>query len=480
MQNLLFLIIFSLISTINLKFETENIDFFIELTATDDCYIWNNNTIALRTNITNPISIFNSSDYENIAFDIGIKEYNKDIIINMKCHLWKPKEDNCLAICDIEKEPLIKEFYHFTINSIIAYKNKKIKFISKTYSYLDSQGPNVPFIYSNQQVIDLNDEKDFYYFYYKTGAIQETNLILDSTRELYMLPVDNCDVKQRDMICKVSKKKIESFLIYNDGSYKATIVAIFIGKDYDIKKNPFTYTIEISKKEIQKTNIYVEVKRMLTPPNASTDYLAYETNVTNIDILRTKNSVFIFTGESGNYQTSCFFKKNEDDTPLLLVCVVGNNYGTYRLKKVNHLSLDLIDYKYNFTLTYQNEESFTRKEHGDYILVTYPEVLDFTSKKELNFTIDGYIYDCGKLTLSPKSGNLKCEFGRYHSFVQCIVPKSHFKGEKSGYYYLHYPDSLGDISLYYEANPFKVILSGSFNYYNINKIICILSLLLFL
>ena len=169
--------------------------------------LWNNNTIALRTNITNPISIFNSSDYENIAFDIGIKEYNKDIIINMKCHLWKPKEDNCLAICDIEKEPLIKEFYHFTINSIISYKNKKIKFISKTYSYLDSQGPNVPFIYSNQQVIDLNDEKDFYYFYYKTGAIQETNLILDSTRELYMLPVDNCDAKQRDMICKVSKKK---------------------------------------------------------------------------------------------------------------------------------------------------------------------------------------------------------------------------------------------------------------------------------
>ena len=38
MQNLLFLIIFWLISTINLKFETENIDFFIELTATDDCY----------------------------------------------------------------------------------------------------------------------------------------------------------------------------------------------------------------------------------------------------------------------------------------------------------------------------------------------------------------------------------------------------------------------------------------------------------
>ena len=70
MKNLLAFIILFLISNINLKLEKENIDFFIELTATDDCYIWNNNTIALRTNLTNPIAIFNTSEYENITFDI--------------------------------------------------------------------------------------------------------------------------------------------------------------------------------------------------------------------------------------------------------------------------------------------------------------------------------------------------------------------------------------------------------------------------
>ena len=56
----------------------------------------------------------------------------------MECLLWKPKEDNCLAICDIEKEPLIEKSSYFTINSIVPYKNKKIKFYSK--KIIDAKG----------------------------------------------------------------------------------------------------------------------------------------------------------------------------------------------------------------------------------------------------------------------------------------------------------------------------------------------------
>ena len=98
-----------------------------------------------------------------------------------------------------------------------------------------------------------------------------------------------------------------------------------------------------------------------------------------------------------------------------------------------------------------------------------------------NFTIYGVIsliFD--KLTLNPKLGYLKCELSRYYQTAQCIVPKSHFQGEKSGYYYLHYNDSLGVESIFYEVDSFKVILSGSIISFKIKKVICILSLLLFL
>ena len=179
MRNLLALIILSLIYNINLKLEDANYDFIIKVEKALDCYIWNNNTIALRTNITNPIDIFDTSDYESVIFDIRLKQYDKDIIINMKCHLWKPIIDKYLALCDIEKEPRIEPFYPYEIDSIFLYKNKKIKFYAE--SSIGSNCANVPFIYSGKQNIDLNDEKDFYYFKFKTGAIQDTNLFVVGT-----------------------------------------------------------------------------------------------------------------------------------------------------------------------------------------------------------------------------------------------------------------------------------------------------------
>ena len=108
-------------------------------------------------------------------------------------------------------------------------------------------------------------------------------------------------------------------------------------------------------------------------------------------------------------------------------------------------------------------ESFTIKEKGARIIAKYPDVLDFSSKDELNFTVYGYLYDLkGNLTLNPKIDNVKCEhgYGGYLLF-HYTVPKSHFKGETSGYYYLYYTNSFGEKSIFYEVTPFKVILSGS-------------------
>ena len=214
MRNLLALIIFSLIYDINLKLEETEYDFIIKVEDSADSYIWNNNTIALRKNITNPIDIFDTPDYENVIFNIGLKKYDKDIIINMKCHLWKRKYDDYIAICDIEKEPQIEPFLSYKIDSLFLFKNKKIKFY--TESTVVSDCTNVPFIYFNKQTIDLNDEKDFYYFKFKTGAIQDTNLFVIDTKpsESYLVAFDKCDIKQRDMTCAMSRKKIESLLGY--------------------------------------------------------------------------------------------------------------------------------------------------------------------------------------------------------------------------------------------------------------------------
>ena len=239
----------------------------------------------------------------------------------------------------------------------------------------------------------------------------------------------------------------------------------------------------MTKKPMKKENLYIEIKRLMSPSIISLIYAAYETNVTSIDILRTRNTIFEFKRKSDNsdYTLECYFKKNEDNTPLILICSIYNEYSELSLNKIKYLSMNFIDYKYNFFITYQNEEWFKRKGRGENIWAKYPDILDFTSKNETNFTIHGVIsliFD--RLTFNPKFGYLKCEISRYYQTAQCIVSKSHFLGEKSGYYYLHYNDSLGVESIFYEVAPFKVILSGSIISYNIKKVICILSLLLFL
>jgi len=245
MRNLLTLIILSLISNINLKLEEVKVDYVIKVKNSFDCHIWNNNTISLRTNITNPIAIFDTSDYESVIFDIGLKKYNKDIIVNMKCHIWKPKEDNYLALCDIEKEPQIEPFSSYEIDSIFSFKNKQIKFYSE--STITSHCANVPLIYSDKQIIDLNDEKDIYYFKFKTGAVQDTNLIALASKpyESNFFPFDNCEVKERDMTCTLSERKLESLLTYYEGNYKASLITIYFANKYSLKYNPSAFSIEI-------------------------------------------------------------------------------------------------------------------------------------------------------------------------------------------------------------------------------------------
>jgi hypothetical protein len=53
--------------------------------------------------------------------------------------------------------------------------------------------------------------------------------------------------------------------------------------------------------------------------------------------------------------------------------------------------------------------------------------------------------------------NLECEKKR--DFLICILPKSHFEGQKSGYYFPKYVNDLNEEYIFYTNPPFKVILN---------------------
>jgi hypothetical protein len=53
--------------------------------------------------------------------------------------------------------------------------------------------------------------------------------------------------------------------------------------------------------------------------------------------------------------------------------------------------------------------------------------------------------------------NLECEKKR--DFLICILPKSHFEGQKSGYYFPKYVNDLNEEHIFYIVPPFKVIIN---------------------
>ena len=64
------------------------------------------------------------------------------------------------------------------------------------------------------------------------------------------------------------------------------------------------------------------------------------------------------------------------------------------------------------------------------------------------------------ITLNEKEEDLNCEITQ-NMLLRCTVPKSHFKGMESGYYFTKHTNHLNGKSTSYEGIPIKVILDDS-------------------
>ena len=90
-----------------------------------------------------------------------------------------------------------------------------------------------------------------------------------------------------------------------------------------------------------------------------------------------------------------------------------------------------------------------------------PDVLDFTSTNSsvIVFIFNDDHFGFWELTFNQNSSYLLCDKSK--NTLTCIVPKSHFKGKESGYYFLMHTNHLNNLSYLYEVSPIKVILPES-------------------
>ena len=228
---------------------------------------------------------------------------------------------------------------------------------------------------------------------------------------------------------------------------------------YLVPKVKIRYAID------KKIDVFIGINKLKENINERDTTLAYETNVTDISNVITDLEAFEldFINENGQESTeSCSFRKY-DENPLFIVCFISEN-GTNWLKEITEEKIyNEINVKYNFRIqpVKNTEEIYYERESGSFIFYLYPEILNFTQTESL---IIEYLIESPNslngITFNENSQDLNCEtIGK--GIKRCIVPKSHFIGKTSGYYFTKHINHLSKKSTNYEVSPVKVILEDS-------------------
>jgi hypothetical protein len=382
-------------------------------------------------------------------FEITISEQYK-----AACGIWKQENRHFLVFCNID-ESIPEGEYSLNLDGIsFKYKKYNITLKASQLFTFKKLNENIIDLYSSKQTIILKEDKEIYDL--KFGIVSYNNEMLIIN---YQHILENCKQVNNELICPITKSKLEEILTPAINENK---IYLEYFNPNSTKRGRFNLISPIEVKTfIPKKDIYVGITKLVENIAEHDTLIAYKTNVTDISNVRTDLESFSlkFENRDGEKGSSCSFRKYENN-PLLLVCWVKD--GVFWLKEIKEeIILDNINIKYNFRIQPVNNIKkiiSDRGEKGSFIMFLYPEILDFT--KEDILTVDYVIENPNSLTgitLNEDAEDLICEtLGRRTK--RCKVPRSHFNGKESGYYFTKHANHLDGKSYSYEAPPIKIIL----------------------
>ena len=415
-------------------------------------FIGKNGVIDFVTNFNYTTKIFNETDIEEkIVFNTSItdEENNK---YEVTCRLWTPLNDYIRIFCSLNEN--LKRLYQEVILEEInfTYKDYNIYIIPEEYKmvYPETFDYEFPFLYSENQTIYLDDEKDSYELRFKYLYYNNEFIYLKLNSDDYFV-LDNCQLNEKEIICNIEKKKLQENLS-TLGEYSLYFY-IDKGKYYKFKS---VLSINIKyRKTIVKEKLDVSITKLLSNTSDYVGAIAFETNVNSDKIPDLVTDTTFSVDFNGSFE--CNFRKNYPNN-LLLLCHTTST-GVYYLNiSQNEISLTDIHYKYDFTLL-PNEDNITFSAFYPCIIIynTYPIYIDLTLNESVSlkyFVL--YTFNMNHLRLNPDSDDLQCY--SYVDFLDCELPLSHFKNKASGYYYTYHLNNNGTWQILYDANPIYVKL----------------------
>ena len=282
---------------------------------------------------------------------------------------------------------------------------------------------NIAFLYSDKQVINIEKNIDSYQLKFNKKYYHKEQLILykDNLKRMYL----DCNDDKTEVKCNIQKEKLTQILSYSGEKF---YVSQLINSEGIL---PIESILEITinyNNPPEKEDIYIEIKKLLTPIVKINNYIAYETNITNIPNITTS----YFSLSPNKNLTNCVFKKNNEK--LLLLCSAITN-GTNYFGKVTEINPADINILYNFIFRIsRNYGNFSiLDEEGVVISTVYPEVLDFNKQDSfiVNYEVENPELLTGIMLNIESNHELQCyDKSRVKA---CIVKQNHFT--KGGYYH---------------------------------------------
>ena len=417
-----------------------------------DMVVGYNGTFVFTTDYNDEeLNIFDSETIEKeTAFStVMITKYYR--FLNTRCRLWKPS-GAIRIFCDAT-------FFEAGNNSVkinnhsFVYRNEYIINItfygSKSFSFFQ-YGEYYPFIYSYEQNININERQPspIYKLKFKFNSYYDEVLFLYGTKDNYVV-LDNCQKVSQELICEISKEKIEETLIFENEVFGLAAMNDRLG----ILKFNYVCPININYEIVQKENIYIKLEKLVGQITELGTPFAFETNVTKIPNLISDTS-YLFNGASS------YFKKMTG-RPLIF-------FIEYTLEEKNgtipsfeeELIFENIHYKYNFRIKpFHFNETFSIKNKGTKVLLTYPEKIDIINNNstKIRFIMNNNASLANAIKLNPDSKSLLyCE--DLNKMKICVVPLSHFNMKESGFYNTYHKNHEDNFNIYYDAPLINVIL----------------------
>ena len=245
----------------------------------------------------------------------------------------------------------------------------------------------------------------------------------------------SCRRDNNELICQVKKDDLLRDL--RDTNSTLSVRYIDYTANRGVENIPLVGRITVIDNIAKKTDVFVDITRLIENVAEGESTFALETNVTNIKKVLTKYDYFKLElfNENQTANSSCSFRKYNDDNPLLIVCIprseIINDFHLKELKEEKIIERGNVKYRFRvqpFNIT--EKIYYSSKDNGAVIGHILPEMLDFTNKQNLYiyYSADG-IEKLKGITFNKDKENLSCEIVQ-DDLYRCNVPKTHF--DKNG------------------------------------------------